>query len=351
MSCDTPLTIKVPEGYFDPVDKVWSTQAKVPCGKCLSCKKKRVNQWAFRLMQERKVSYSAYFVTLTYNTDYVPITKRGMMTLVKTTLQSDKLMEIYHKEKLKYKKVGKKTIKYFESGKECLDLSVQGFIKRLRYYEEENRRSGRISLTQYKRSIHTTAGPFSNKKLGYYAAGEYGSKRFRPHSHLIIFNLSDIEDIKKAWPYGECHIDEVNQNTIEYTLKYICKPPTEKRPGFDGIPEFSLMSKGLGLSYFTPDAQRFHKQDYANYVVNQRGIKVPIPRYYNNRRLDSGAEIITKMEKEKKALYMANEYEKRNEEERRIAKKYGYNYDEMQVKIAMANKEKLKKPIKERGND
>jgi len=282
-------------------------------------------------MQEQKKSYSSYFVTLTYNTDYVPLTKRGQMTLVKTTEQYEALPQQHRYEDK--------------------DISGQGFIKRLRYYQEERKRLGKIDLEQYTRSRKTSSGLFTENPIKYYMAGEYGSKRFRPHLHIILFNAISKEDIKAAWTFGEVWIDEVNQNTVEYTLKYICKPPTAKKKGFDGIPEFSLMSKGLGKDYFDKDAQRFHKQDYANYVVNNRDIKVPLPRYYRLKKDEEGKEIITKTDRERKAIYMDGEFTIRDNEARRLSKKYGQNYDEIQVKIAMANKHKLKTPIKDRGND
>jgi len=47
-----------------------------PCGKCPPCKKRRTSGWSFRLMKEEERSKSALFVTLTYDTEYVPITKK-----------------------------------------------------------------------------------------------------------------------------------------------------------------------------------------------------------------------------------------------------------------------------------
>ena len=50
------------------------TYLKVPCGKCIECRKARVNQWFVRLSQELKRSTTAYFVTLTYDEEYLPYT-------------------------------------------------------------------------------------------------------------------------------------------------------------------------------------------------------------------------------------------------------------------------------------
>lgn len=323
MPCDHLITIKQKTKVWNPVEEIWEDSIRVPCGKCLSCKKKRVNQWSFRLMQEYKVSYSAYFVTLTYDTDYVPLTKRGFMTLVKTTEQY-KNLEKQHRYEDK-------------------DVSLQGFIKRLRYYEEEGRIKGKISLTQYKKGAKT-GKYFTEMPVKYYGVGEYGSKRFRPHYHLIVFNVHDIENIKRSWTFGETHIDEVNKNTVDYTLKYINKDSEQKRQGFDGIKQFSLMSKGLGKSFITEDAKRFYSKEYNNVISDSKGIKTALPRYYSQKLVD-------RFTKEKKAVWNYKESEKRKEEEERMGRKYGYNPEEIKQKIAFANKYKLSKPIKDRGND
>lgn len=59
----------------------------VPCGKCPNCVARRISHWSFRLMQEEKQSTSAYFITYTYDTQHVPISKNGFMELRKKDMQ------------------------------------------------------------------------------------------------------------------------------------------------------------------------------------------------------------------------------------------------------------------------
>lgn len=155
----------------------------VPCGKCPMCVKRRVSQWSFRLMQEEKVSSSAHFITLTYDTPYMPLTDRGFMSLCRR--------------------------------------DVQLFFKRLR-----------------KRN---------QNKLRYYIVGEYGGRTNRPHYHAILFN-ADLATISPAWDRGHVHFGTVSGASVGYTLKYMSK--RKKIPmhaNDDRVPEFALMSKGLGL--------------------------------------------------------------------------------------------------------
>lgn len=226
MACDSPYYVKTSKGSV--LDKV-----PVPCGRCPPCKLRRVNEWVFRMLQEDKVSFCAYFITLTYETHSVPISKHGFMTLKKKDFQN--------------------------------------FMKRLRK---------EISITN----------PHWPHKIKYYCAGEYGSERSRPHYHVIIFNVPDPSLFQKAWtldgrPIGNVDVGSLTSASIAYTLKYIDKSNFQKRHKRDDrLPEFSLMSKGLGKSYLTQEVIRYHKQNIGTlYVTKTDGRRVPMPRYYRNR--------------------------------------------------------------------
>lgn len=194
----------------------------VPCGKCPNCKKRRVDEWVFRMMEEDKISSSSYFITLTYNTDTVPISKNGFMTLSKK--------------------------------------DYQDYMKRLR----------KLNKTTLK----------------YYAVGEYGTKNKRPHYHAIIFNIEDKETIFKAWQNkGTVHVGQVSGDSIAYTMKYIDKITNKKQHARDDRqPEFPLMSKGIGKNYITEQTKNWHKSDLSRmFVVRPGGHKVSMPRYYKNQ--------------------------------------------------------------------
>lgn len=220
----------------------------VPCGKCENCLKARASAWSFRLMQEQKRSRSSYFVTLTYDTDHVCITRNGFLSLEKPT--------------------------------------VQRFFKRLR-----------------KQQFGSSCGD-----IKYYCVGEYGGRFMRPHFHVILFNaqLELLVGSKMAWhinrrnipldgkiqfdcslwPLGHITIGEVTAASVGYTLKYISKPskiPLHRND--DRLPEFSLMSKGLGIDYLTQAMCRWHKSDLDGrmYCVLQDGKKISMPRYYKDK--------------------------------------------------------------------
>lgn len=201
----------------------------VPCGKCLDCLARRASAWSFRLMQEEKVSVSSYFITLTYDSKHVPVTRSGQLTLRKSDLQ-----------------------KYF---------------KRLRF----NHR-----------------GKYNGRSLKYYAVGEYGGKLKRPHYHVIMFN-ADIKLIDSSWSKGSVFFGSVSGASVGYTLKYITKPKRMK--SYDDRDEpFSVMSKGLGRSYLvdqfgvTSKMYDWHHRDKKKrmYVNLEGGKKAAMPRYYKD---------------------------------------------------------------------
>jgi len=219
MACDSPYYVLPSKGATEKIP--------VPCGKCPPCKARRVNQWVFRLMQEEKVSSSAHFVTLTYDTRYVPISENGFMTLRKKDFQD--------------------------------------YMKRLRKLCPD----------------HT---------LKYYVAGEYGTKNKRPHYHAIVFNCPDSQLFSDAWSlasngFGTVHVGTVTSDSVAYTMKYIDKNNFKTMHSRDDRqPEFSLMSKGLGKSFLTAEMVAFHKSDLSRmYVSKLSGHKVPMPRYYRNK--------------------------------------------------------------------
>lgn len=181
--------------------KLKDTDTFVPCGKCPPCRKRRASAWAFRLMEQEKVSESAHFITLTYDTKHVPITKNAFMGLDKK--------------------------------------HVQDFFKRLRMAHELPRSGGLRFLGQVFRDSYNPS------PIRYYAVGEYGGRTKRPHYHAIVFNCN-IELIQKAWDKGQCHYGQVTGASVGYTLKYMEKPSRiPEHRNDDRQPEFSLMSKNL----------------------------------------------------------------------------------------------------------
>lgn len=211
MACDTPIQVFNKRG--EP--------CYVPCGRCLLCKDRLVRQWIYRLEVEDRHSTSAFFVTLTYNSNSLVRTPTMMPTITKK--------------------------------------EAQDFINRLRKNEKK--------LRYYI--------------VGEYGSQNY---RPHYHALLFNCEEVNIRKawIVNGSPKGSIDVGTVTGESIAYTVKYMNKP--SKVPRFksdDRHPEFSLKSKGLGKQFLTDSMKRYLKADYSrNYVVNSFGYKVALPKYY-----------------------------------------------------------------------
>lgn len=249
--CITPYNVK---------DKMNPNKTiPVPCGRCPPCVKRKTSQWSFRLMQQDKVSYSSQFITLTYDTKHVPLSRNGFMQLSKR--------------------------------------DVQLFFKSLRKRIHESR------------SNHINGKGRKPLPVKYYAVGEYGGKTSRPHYHIILFN-APTEFLQPSWPNGTIHYGTLSGASVGYTLKYISKPgriPAHKND--DRQPEFALMSKGLGANYLTRQMIAWHKKDLDKrmYVAMEEGKKASMPRYYKEK-------IYTEIERKKLNMAMKKIHQEKEEQ-------------------------------------
>jgi hypothetical protein len=190
----------------------------------MECKRRHQNAWAFRLKQQRKISTSICFLTLTYENPPLSFNKQPTL----------------HKKDL------------------------QNFFKRIRK-------------------------KIKNSTLKYYACGEYGSITQRPHYHAIVYNLphswiTDSSKLYDTWNHGHIHLGDTQNGSIEYTLKYMDKGRWEPQHELDDRnPEFSLMSKKLGLNYLTPQIIKYHKSRLESYVTLPGGQKTSMPRYFRDK--------------------------------------------------------------------
>jgi hypothetical protein len=94
MPCRTPFIAKykgdIEDKFigvpFDYVKGVVSNDVPVPCGRCIHCKRRKVNDWSFRLVEESRRWSHSHFITLTYDNNHIPLIGR-QMTLNKEDLR------------------------------------------------------------------------------------------------------------------------------------------------------------------------------------------------------------------------------------------------------------------------
>lgn len=203
----------------------------VPCGKCVECIEKRSKDWQFRAEQEFKLHPFAYFLTLTYNMEHLPL---------------DGTLPVLNKRDL------------------------QLFFKRLR------KRYGTFryfALGEY--------GPTTHRP-------HYHVMLFFDTPFCDYFKTRD--DIAAIWSNGFIALDELTFPRISYTVGYMC-PSSELSPEYRDHPPFTLISVGFGRGYLTESRVQFYRNLLKDApMVRQRPFsyiqdkyKISLPRYYRNR--------------------------------------------------------------------
>lgn len=280
MKCPTPISIK-DKSDANPKGLA-SKRLTVPCGRCGNCRRARRNQWAFRLQQELKDSENAYFITLTYNDEKLPVfvNKEGK---VKSNLRKEDL---------------------------------QNFIKRLR--EKIYRQT-------------------KERKFRYYAVGEYGTETDRAHYHLIGFNINRVvhDKLSSIWGKGHVHTGIVTEASIMYVAKYHVNRDMNRQREKGQISywqknnetneleliieegereiEFATMSKrpAIGHGYIKRN-ETWHIENMNSYVI-QNGYKKAMPRYYKDKifKEENKEELKVKTEKQMEKIYDVQEEQAR----------------------------------------
>ena len=222
----------------------------IPCGKCIGCRLDYCRSWADRLSIEfLENSGVALFITLTYNNEHIPLCYDSDEQLVSFTL--------------------------------C-KRDFQLFMKRLRKY-------------------------FPDKKIRFFACGEYGSHTLRPHYHAILFGLSfsDFPDLRQVGqnelgqPYFSSAIFEsIWQNngfvalaSCSYeTFSYVCRYNLKKAYGDNIKPHelaedsFLLMSRrpGIAGSYYDEHPECI-SLSHLSLCINRESKKISLPKYFKKR--------------------------------------------------------------------
>lgn len=143
---------------------------------------------------------------------------------------------------------------------------------------------------------------YPEKKIRFFACGEYGEHTFRPHYHAILFNhkFEDEEDVfketadgirkvriseklSKIWGQGHASSGEMTFSSAAYVARYCLKKVTGENAAsyyFGREPEFSLMSRmpGIGANWFKKNKVSIYANDFC--VV--RGKKCKPPAYFDS---------------------------------------------------------------------
>lgn len=167
-------------------------------------------------------------------------------------------------------------------------------------YEDENLIFADDEPCLYKRHLQLHFKKLRKRleprSIKYYAVGEYGDKKNRPHFHYILFyngscdRFKLMQMIKDLWEFGsETRVYPV-LGAQGYVTKYILK--FDRRDHL--IPPFSMISHGIGIGYLSDRMISYHQNNLISYAMKPGGYKITLPRYYKDKIFTSYQKLVMK---------------------------------------------------------
>lgn len=222
---------------------------QLPCNKCPDCKLRKAKEWALRCWHESQMHEENSFITLTYSDENLPA------------------------------------------------------------YENLDHRDFQLFMKRFRKG--------TGKEVKFFMCGEYGDLTHRPHYHVILFGYFPPDatylrtenghryyksaELDNYWKKGFTETSGVSYNNAGYIARYTLKkqlPKEELQDRYTYIDvngdlqtrkfEYIRMStgrdltgiekfQGIGASWF----REYAGQTALNgYVLDPKGYKNPIPRYY-----------------------------------------------------------------------
>lgn len=172
----------------------------------------------------------------------------------------------------------------------------------LTYDEEHKPKNGHLQpedlqlfIKRLRSAVHRNADKYLSAGAGgvrYLACGEYGERTWRPHYHLLVFNLGfkyvyesgkglyESYDLAKIWPQGRHKIGTVTGASANYVAQYTLKKIGRTHYDQDGV---IYPAPFLRVSRKPPIGQKWltkYKNDLRNGYLVTNGIKGRVPRAY-----------------------------------------------------------------------
>lgn len=223
----------------------------IPCNHCYACKLNKSAEWATRCMLETLDHESAYWLTLTYDEEHLPI------------LDAIKYNEIY-------------------------ETDTHNIIVPVTIENDGTWINGSLFPKHIDEFIKKIRNKFRNSKIRYFYCGEYGEQNQRPHYHMLLYGLPmDLSQnygyhidennkehwknplIDELWVHGLHDITNLEWSNAAYTARYTMKKLTDMSNSNQfyaeqgKLKEYVRMSRrpGIGMNYLKNHYQDIYKND------------------------------------------------------------------------------------------
>ena len=201
---------------------------------------------------ELRVAESAYFITLTYSPENVPL-------VIQYGIQKVMSLDKRH---------------------------ITLFLKSLRQYILKDKKEDSRWLKQSEITEKWSS------KIRYFISGEYSPGPQRPHYHLILYNLPNdyvkydpihrkqySNILEQIWKHGQIDIGNVERGSAHYMTKYHMFPLIGKWSESDKREKpFATMSRkpGIGNNYIDGNTENYFNRNSNTYATLKNGIKQPL---------------------------------------------------------------------------
>lgn len=119
-------------------------------------------------------------------------------------------------------------------------------------------------------------------KIKYFACGEYGEDKTRPHYHICLLGCEDEVLLNDCWRKGFIYVRPFVWETVKYVCQYVYKKYGEKfnRQVYGDLqPPFQFQSNGIGKDFCDDYADNLRQV----LAVPVKGEPINLPRYFAER--------------------------------------------------------------------
>lgn len=251
----------------------------VPCGKCTACSMRKSSRYAFQCDCEAKVSKYVFFVTLTYANAYIPRMRAHILKRISSG--SAAVYDLFDVTSPRSRTDN--SLSYLGSVRYSPDL-YSSLVKKCNLFGD----IPYLRKRDLQLFIKNLRSCFPEYEIRYFASGEYGPDKFRPHFHILFYcnypelctasdycllgefpewtwpkrkkRLPQASDkltlleyyIRKVWTYGIVDCELITDGTASsYVASYV--NGSQSLPPFLEIPAtrcFSVHSRFLGGALF-----------------------------------------------------------------------------------------------------
>lgn len=312
---------------------------RVPCGQCRICRIKKNFEWVARMQLEALSHKNAYFITLTYDDEHLPI------------------------------------IPYYEAGdKIYINTTNQGSL---------NPRDLELFWKRLRKN-------WGLKNLRYYAAGEYGTTRTnRPHYHAIVYDLDIIESelirvphkkeifyhegLAEIWGKGFVSIRRIaegnvndpnyqlklNTTALMYTASYILKKRNGEKHWVKDylekgkyVKEFQRCSTGLGKAYYLEHKDIIYQVDgkvVTNDKISNSDARVQIQKiaYFDRKMAEENPDIMNLIKQHRQQLAEEEEKTRLAKTTLTLAEQFEIDRKTFDIRLNQSFESKMKRKHKE----